>query len=106
MMEIYYYKDSSGRQPVYEWFKEIQKNDQATWRKFYQLQIMLKENGKKIHSGAIKRKDIKKLKGMNIWQLRIYDNRILFFYSFIFLTMSLFLPTNLKRNRTARQRMK
>ncbi len=80
MMEIHYYKDSNGHQPVYEWLKEIQKYDQITWRKFYQLQIMLKENGEKIHSGEIKRKDIKKLKGTKIWQLRINNNRVLFFY--------------------------
>ena len=79
-MEIHYYRNHNGYQPVYEWFKEIEKSDRVTWRKFYQLQIMLKENGKKIHSGEIKRKDIKKLKGRKIWQLRINNNRVLFFY--------------------------
>ncbi|HDR8261189.1 TPA: type II toxin-antitoxin system RelE/ParE family toxin [Bacillus cereus] len=79
-MDIHYYADSRGCQPVYEWIQHIEKHDKATWRKFYQLQIMLKENGKLIHGGQIKRKDIKKLKGTDIWQLRVNDNRVLFFY--------------------------
>ncbi|WP_179134466.1 hypothetical protein [Oceanobacillus timonensis] len=52
-MKIHYYRDGSGRQPVYEGFKSIQKKVRITWRKFYQLQIMLKENGKVIHSGEL-----------------------------------------------------
>ncbi len=80
VMDIHYYADGRGCQPVYDWIKYIEKHDKATWRKFYQLQVMLKENGKEIHAGKIKRKDIKKLKGTDIWQLRINENRVLFFY--------------------------
>lgn len=80
-MDIHYYTDSRGRQPVYEWYQHIKKHDKVTWRKFYQLQVMLKENGKEIQAGEIIRKDIKKLKKTDdIWQLRIDDNRLLFFY--------------------------
>jgi mRNA-degrading endonuclease RelE of RelBE toxin-antitoxin system len=79
-MRIDYCTDSRGQQPVYDWIQHIQKHEPTAYRKFYQLQVMLKENGKLIHSGEIKRKDIKKLKGKDIWQLRINDHRILFFY--------------------------
>lgn len=79
-MEILYYSDSRGYQDVYDWMKETQKKDPATFNKMYQIQEMLRENGKLIHSGEIKRKDIKKLKGTDIWQIRINDNRVLFFY--------------------------
>ncbi|PES32842.1 type II toxin-antitoxin system RelE/ParE family toxin [Bacillus thuringiensis] len=79
-MNIHYYEDSRGRQQVYEWIEYIEKHDKVAWRKLYQLQVMLKENGKLIHAGQIKRKDIKKLKGTDIWQLRVNNNRILFFY--------------------------
>lgn len=79
-MKIHYYTDSRGHQPVYEWIQYIEKHEQATWRKFYQLQVMLEANGKDIHAGKIKRKGIKKLKGTDIWQLRVNDSRVLFFY--------------------------
>ena len=80
MLEIIYYTDSRGRQPVYEWIQHTKKHEPATFRKMYQLQVMLHENGKLIQSGEIKRKDIKKLKGTEMWQLRVNDHRILFFY--------------------------
>lgn len=79
-MEILYYADSRGCQPVYDWIQHIKKHEPTTFRKVYQLLIMLSENGRLIHSGEIKRKDIKKLKGTDIWQIRVNDNRVLFFY--------------------------
>ncbi|WP_180228442.1 type II toxin-antitoxin system RelE/ParE family toxin [Priestia megaterium] len=81
MLEILYYADSRGCQPVLDWIREMKKYEPVVYRKFYQLQIMLRENGKLIQQGKIKRDDIKKLKGTNdIWQLRIRDDRVLFFY--------------------------
>lgn len=81
MLEILYYADSRGCQPVLDWVKEMKKYEPAVWRKFYQLQIMLMENGKLIQQGKVKRDDIKKLKGTDdIWQLRVRDDRVLFFY--------------------------
>jgi len=80
MIEILFYADSRGRQPVYDWIQHIEKHDPATHRKVYQLLKMLSENGRYIRSGQSKRKDIKKLKGTDIWQIRVNDNRILFFY--------------------------
>ncbi|PEJ58359.1 hypothetical protein CN692_08785 [Bacillus sp. AFS002410] len=79
-MEIHYYSDSRGRQEVLEWFDHVKKHDKVAYRKFYQMQVYLKENGHLINSGEISRKDIKKLKGTDVWQLRINENRVLFFY--------------------------
>ncbi|KIQ81542.1 hypothetical protein RW25_11630 [Bacillus sp. L_1B0_8] len=80
MLDILYYADGRGRQPVYEWIQHIEKHEKSVYRKFYQLQLMLRENGKYIQSGEIKRKDVKKLKGTDMWQLRVNENRVLFFY--------------------------
>lgn len=81
MLEILYYADSRGCQPVWDWVKEMQKYEPAVFNKFYQLQLMLMENGKLIREGRVKRDDIKKLKGTDdIWQLRVKDDRVLFFY--------------------------
>ncbi|MFS0646782.1 type II toxin-antitoxin system RelE/ParE family toxin [Siminovitchia sp. 179-K 8D1 HS] len=80
MIDIHFYADSRGRQPVLEWIQEIEKSDPVTFRKTFQLLTMLRENGRFILSGQSRRKDIKKLSGTDIWQLRINDNRVLFFY--------------------------
>lgn len=79
-MNIRFYDDSRGHQPVSDWIREIKETDGETFRKFYYLLSMLEANGKLIHSGVLKRKDIKKLKGTDIWQLRVNANRVLFFY--------------------------
>ena len=79
-MQIHYYADGRGSQEVYEWIQYIEKHEKATYRKFYILQNMLRENGKDILSGKIKRTDIKKLKGTDVWQMRVNQNRVLFFY--------------------------
>lgn len=80
MIDIRFYADGRGRQPVLEWYEEIETNDPVTYRKTYYLFNVLRENGNLILTGKSKRKDIKKLKGTDIWQLRINDNRVLFFY--------------------------
>jgi phage-related protein len=79
-MDILYYSDSRGCQPVYDWIQHIKKHEPALHRKVYQTQVMLRENGRQIQSGEVKKKNIKKLKGTDIWQIRINDDRILFFY--------------------------
>jgi len=79
-MDILYYSDSRGCQPVYDWIQHIKKHDPPLYRKVYQTQVMLQENGKLIQSGLMKKSNIKKLKGTDIWQIRINDDRILFFY--------------------------
>lgn len=79
-MDILYYSDSRGCQPVYDWMKYIEKHEPALYRKVYQTMAMLRENGRLIQSCEIKKPNIKKLKGTDIWQIRINDDRILFFY--------------------------
>ena len=79
-MEILCYSDSRGYQDVYDWMQEAKKNEPATFNKMYYILGMLRENGKLIHSGEITKKYIKKLKGTDIWQIRINNNRVLFFY--------------------------
>lgn len=81
MLEILYCTDSRGCQPVLDWVKEMKKYEPAVWRKFYALQGMLMENGELIRKGKIARDDVKKLKGTDdIWQLRVNDDRVLYFY--------------------------
>lgn len=79
-MDIHFYADSRGRQPVYDWIQEMKRKEPETFRKTYYLLDTLRINGKSIQTGVIKKKDIKKLKGTDIWQLRINDHRVLFFY--------------------------
>jgi phage-related protein len=79
-MDILYYSNSRGCQPVYDWIQHIKKHEPALYNKVYQTQVMLRRNGSLIQSGEVKKKNIKKLKGTDIWQIRINDDRILFFY--------------------------
>ena len=80
-MDIHFYADSRGRQPVYDWLKTIQQREPETFRKTIQLLSYLEENGHRIAKKEIKRDDIKQLKGTDgIWQLRINQNRLLYFY--------------------------
>ncbi len=80
-MKIYFYSDSRGHQPVYDWIKSIEKEDPETFRKTIYLLTLLEENGDLVRSGKSNRNDIKRLKKTNgIWQLRINENRLLFFF--------------------------
>lgn len=80
-MEILFYADSRGRQPVKEWFLEARKKDKQAFQKAFQMFSYLEANGKLIQTGKIVRDDVKRLKGTDgIWQLRINENRVLFFY--------------------------
>lgn len=80
MIDILFYADSRGRQPVLDWIEKIKTSDPVTHRKTIQLLSMLEDNGEYIFEGKSQRKDIKKLKGTEIWQLRVNANRVLFFY--------------------------
>lgn len=79
-MDIHFYADRRGHQPVYDWIQEMKRKSPETFRRTYYLLDMLKTNGKSIQTGEVKNKDVKKLKGTDIWQLRIHDSRVLFFY--------------------------
>ncbi len=80
-LDILFYADGRGHQPVYEWMEGLEKREPITYRKVYYLLAMLSENGEDIRTGKIKRDDVKKLKGTDdIWQLRVNENRVLFFY--------------------------
>lgn len=80
-MDILFYADSRGHQPVLEWMEKLEKREPATYRRIYYLLTMLSENGELIRLGKVKRDDIKKLKKTeDIWQLRVSENRVLFFY--------------------------
>lgn len=80
-MDILFYADHRGHQPVLEWMQELEKREPVTYRRLYYLLNMLSDNGKLIRSGEIKRDDIKRLNETeDIWQLRVSENRILFFY--------------------------
>lgn len=81
MLDIHYYTDSRGYQDVWEWVQDLEKYEPDVFNRFYILQNMLRVNGKDIRIGKIKRDDVKKLKGTkDIWQLRVKDDRVLFFY--------------------------
>ncbi|MCY8073222.1 type II toxin-antitoxin system RelE/ParE family toxin [Bacillus inaquosorum] len=80
MVDIHYYANSRGQQPVLDWMQYVKKHDKATYRKTYQMMKYLSHNGNLIASGEIKHKDIKKLKGHDIWQVRVNENRLLYFY--------------------------
>jgi phage-related protein len=79
-MNIHFYADRRGHQPVYDWIQEMKRRKPETFRRTYYLLDMLKTNGKLIQTGKVASKDVKKLKGTDIWQLRIHDDRVLFFY--------------------------
>ncbi|MBE3570029.1 MAG: type II toxin-antitoxin system RelE/ParE family toxin [Bacillales bacterium] len=80
-MKLEFFTDGRGRQPVYDWIFEVEKHDKETYRKTVIMMNYLEENGQLIHAGVVSHKDIKKLTGTNgIWQLRINDHRMLFFY--------------------------
>ena len=80
-MEILFYADSRGRQPVREWLLQAEKKEEQAYRKAFQMFSYLEVNGHLIRKGEIVRNDVKRLKGTDdIWQLRINENRILFFY--------------------------
>jgi phage-related protein len=82
MMDILYYADGRGIQEVYDWEQHIKKHEPATYNRFYYLKVLLEENGELIQAGKIKPPTgVKRLKGTDdIWQIRINDNRVLFFY--------------------------
>lgn len=80
-MEIMFYADSRGRQPVYDWILEMKKREPDTYRATIHLLEFLRQEGKRVQAGLSNRKDIKKLKKTDgIWQMRIDENRVLFFY--------------------------
>lgn len=81
MLDIHYYADSRGCQEVLEWVEHVEKYEPDVFNRFYILQNMLRLNGKDIRAGKIKKDAVKKLKGTkDIWQLRVKDDRVLFFY--------------------------
>ena len=80
-MDILYYSDRRGCQPVSDWIQHIKKHEPALYRKVFGKLVMLKKIGKSIQSGQMSHPEIKQLKGTeDIWQLRVNDDRILFFY--------------------------
>jgi len=80
-MDILFYADGRGRQPVNDWLQSMKTREPATFRKVYQLLVMLEERGHDILSSGTSRNDIKKLKGTDgIWQMRVGENRVLYFY--------------------------
>ncbi|MED3069656.1 type II toxin-antitoxin system RelE/ParE family toxin [Bacillus thuringiensis] len=79
-MEIAYYTDGRGRQEVYEWFLEAATSDVQTYNRFTIMMNFLRENGAEIRTQKIKHKEIKYFKGEQVWQLRIHDHRVMFFY--------------------------
>lgn len=80
-LEILFYADSRGHQPVLEWMEELKEKEPHTFRRMFYLLQWLEENGESLRAGKIKRKDIKRLTGTNdIWQIRVDENRVLYFY--------------------------
>lgn len=79
-MEIEYYTDGRGRQEVYEWFLEAATSDVQTYNRFTIMMNFLRECGAEIRTQKIKHKDIKYFKRDKVWQLRIHDHRVMFFY--------------------------
>lgn len=80
-MNILYYSDKRGRQPVDEWLIHIKKTEAAHFRKVYYHLGILRQNGSLIRARKEKQKGVKKLKKTEIWQLRVNDDRILFFFT-------------------------
>lgn len=79
-MDILFYPTNRGRQPVYEWLQKIQHKQKARYNQVYAQLLALQGNGDLIRTLKLKQDDIKKLKKTDIWQLRIEDDRILFFF--------------------------
>lgn len=88
-MDILYYSDRRGCQQVNDWIQHIKKHEKALYRKFYNRQVLLSKIGKALQSRQRTHSDIKQLKGTDdIWQLRVNDDRILFFFSFDTIVMT------------------
>ncbi|MEW9576799.1 type II toxin-antitoxin system RelE/ParE family toxin [Bacillus toyonensis] len=79
-MKIEYYTDGRGRQEVYEWVLESAARDMQTFNRFTIMTNFLKANGPEIRTQKIKHPDIKYFKGEKVWQLRVHDHRVMFFY--------------------------
>lgn len=79
-LDILFYPTNRGRQPVYEWLQKIQHKQKARYDQVYAQLLALQENGNLIRSLKLKPDGVKKLKKMDIWQLRVEDDRILFFF--------------------------
>lgn len=80
-MDVHFYMDGRGRQPVCDWIHQMRQKEPETYRRAVIMLSYLRENGHEIQSGTIIRSDIKKLKKSDdIWQLRINDDRLLYFY--------------------------
>ncbi|PER69603.1 hypothetical protein DN399_27510 (plasmid) [Bacillus sp. AR4-2] len=79
-MEIDYYTDGRGRQEVYEWVLEAATRDVKTFNRFTIMKNFLKANGEEIRTQKLPHPDIKYFKGEKVWQLRIHDHRVMFFY--------------------------
>lgn len=80
-MEIIFFENKHNKSDVLEWIYECKKKHQQDYRRTIHLLRYLELNGDILLSGEINHKDIKILKGTNgIWQLRINDSRLLYFY--------------------------
>lgn len=79
-MDILFYSNSRGHQSVYEWLTKLAERDPADYRRAYYLLKVIGENGLLIQTGQAKNKSIKRLKGTDIWQVRVNDHRLLFFF--------------------------
>lgn len=73
--------DNHGTRNCQAWIESLQKNDRIAYKKLRADLDYLELFGKEILKGAPRPKNIKPLKGTNgIWQIRIDDHRVLFFY--------------------------
>lgn len=79
-MDILFYPTNRGRQPVYEWLQKLQHKQPAHHMKVHIQLLALLENGPLIRSRQVRQEGVKKLKKTDIWQLRVDDDRILFFF--------------------------
>lgn len=79
-MGAHFYPTSRGRQPVYEWLQKIQRKEKARYNRIQPKLLALRDNGPSIRSLEVKQEEVKKLKKTDIWQLRVDDDRILFFF--------------------------
>lgn len=79
-MEILFYPTSRGHQPVYEWLKKIQGKEKDRYNRIAPKLSALQENGPLIRSLRVKQEYVKKLRNQEVWQLRVDDDRILFFF--------------------------
>lgn len=79
-MEIDYYTDGRGRQEVYEWVLQAATRDVKTFNRFTIMKNFIKANGEEIRTRKIPHPDIKYFTKEKVWQLRIHDHRVMFFY--------------------------